>query len=113
VIHPCSVLYDDEKYGLSLIGIAATTTNVILTYLRYDHVGGFDQFPNTRFHLQDREMAFATGRNMTTREQSHSFTPRHIASQAPSPRTVMVSSASTSASLSSESSTIRFEMSGP
>jgi glyoxylase-like metal-dependent hydrolase (beta-lactamase superfamily II) len=66
--------------GLSLIGIdAATTTNVILTHLHYDHVGGFDQFPNTRFHLQDREMAFATGRNMTTHEQSHSFTPRHIA----------------------------------
>jgi glyoxylase-like metal-dependent hydrolase (beta-lactamase superfamily II) len=66
--------------GLALVGIdAATTPNVILTHLHYDHVGGFDQFPNARFHLQDREMAFATGRHMTAPEQRHGFTARHVA----------------------------------
>lgn len=52
---------------------------VVLTHLHYDHVGGFDQFPNAEFHLQDREMAFATGRNMAESEFSHPFTARHVA----------------------------------
>ena len=51
--------------GLALIGIdAATVTDVIVTHMHYDHVGNFDLFPNARFHLQDREMAYATGRYM-------------------------------------------------
>jgi glyoxylase-like metal-dependent hydrolase (beta-lactamase superfamily II) len=66
--------------GLALIGVDATTTpTVILTHLHYDHVGGFDQFPNARFHLQDREMAFATGRHMIESEFGHPFTARHVA----------------------------------
>jgi glyoxylase-like metal-dependent hydrolase (beta-lactamase superfamily II) len=66
--------------GLAMIGVdAATAPEVILTHLHYDHVGGFDQFPNAHFHLQDREMAFATGRNMSDSEHSHAFTARHVA----------------------------------
>lgn len=42
----------------------AAVQDVILTHLHYDHAGNLDQFPAARFHLQDREMAFATGRNM-------------------------------------------------
>jgi glyoxylase-like metal-dependent hydrolase (beta-lactamase superfamily II) len=37
-------------------------SDVILTHLHYDHAGGLSAFPNARFHLQDAEMAFATGR---------------------------------------------------
>lgn len=58
---------------------AASVADVIITHLHYDHVGGFDQFPNARFHVQDREVAFATGRHMTTPSQQHAFTPSHIA----------------------------------
>jgi glyoxylase-like metal-dependent hydrolase (beta-lactamase superfamily II) len=66
--------------GLSLIGIdAATMPDVVITHLHYDHVGGIDQFPNARFHVQDREMNFATGRHMTHSEFSHPFTARHVA----------------------------------
>ena len=66
--------------GLALIGIdAATVSDVIITHLHYDHVGGFDQFPSARFHIQDREVGFATGRHMTTPAQQHGFTPQHIA----------------------------------
>jgi glyoxylase-like metal-dependent hydrolase (beta-lactamase superfamily II) len=66
--------------GLATIGVdASTAPDVILTHLHYDHVGGFDQFPNASFHLQDREMAFATGRNMADTEYSHAFTARHVA----------------------------------
>jgi glyoxylase-like metal-dependent hydrolase (beta-lactamase superfamily II) len=66
--------------GLALIGVdASTAPTVVLTHLHYDHVGGFDQFPNARFHLQDREMSFATGRHMIDSQQSHAFTARHVA----------------------------------
>ncbi|MCC7428482.1 MAG: N-acyl homoserine lactonase family protein [Alphaproteobacteria bacterium] len=51
--------------ALRLIGIEpGTVEEVILTHLHYDHVGGFAWFPRARFHLQDREMAVATGRHM-------------------------------------------------
>ncbi len=43
---------------------ASDIEDVIITHMHYDHIGNFDLFPNTRFHLQDREMAFATGRQM-------------------------------------------------
>jgi len=39
-------------------------TSVILTHLHYDHAGNLDLLPRARFHLQDSEMAFATGRCM-------------------------------------------------
>lgn len=52
--------------GLKLLGVdPATIEDVIITHLHYDHVGNFDVFPNARFHLQDSEVAFATGRYMT------------------------------------------------
>ena len=51
--------------GLKLLGIdAATVEDVIITHLHYDHAGSVEDFPNAQFYLQDREMSFATGRNM-------------------------------------------------
>jgi len=51
--------------GLKALGVDAdTVADVIITHLHYDHVGNFDLFPAATFHLQDREMAFATGRHM-------------------------------------------------
>jgi glyoxylase-like metal-dependent hydrolase (beta-lactamase superfamily II) len=53
--------------GLALLGVdAAAVEDVIITHLHYDHIGNFDLFPRARFHLQDREMAYATGRYMAT-----------------------------------------------
>jgi glyoxylase-like metal-dependent hydrolase (beta-lactamase superfamily II) len=52
--------------ALTTLGVdAAEVPDVIITHLHYDHVGNFGLFPHARFHLQDREMAFATGRQMT------------------------------------------------
>lgn len=66
--------------ALATIGIdAATATDVIITHLHYDHIGGHYEFPQARFHVQDREMAFATGRHMTHRGLNHAFTASHIA----------------------------------
>src|SRR5688572_28694624 len=51
--------------GLRTLGIeAAAVEDVLVTHLHYDHIGNFDLFPAARFHLQDSEMAFATGRHM-------------------------------------------------
>jgi len=53
------------REGLAALGIAPeAVANVIVTHLHYDHCGNHDLFPNARYHLQDREMAFATGRCM-------------------------------------------------
>jgi glyoxylase-like metal-dependent hydrolase (beta-lactamase superfamily II) len=60
--------------GLKLLGVdAAAAENVILTHLHYDHVGNFDLFPRARFHLQDAELAYATGRYMATEFFSYAY----------------------------------------
>jgi len=41
--------------------------DVVLTHLHYDHAGSLSAFPNARFHVQDAEMAFATGRAVCDR----------------------------------------------
>ena len=43
---------------------ASDVRNVILHPDHHDHVGNFGKFPNARFHLQEREMAYATGKYM-------------------------------------------------
>ena len=51
--------------GLQMIGIDANRVeDVIVTHLHYDHAGDLSAFPNAKIYLQDREMAFATGRHM-------------------------------------------------
>ncbi len=51
--------------GLRAIGIAPEAVeNVIVSHLHYDHTGNYDLFPRARYHLQDTEMAYATGRCM-------------------------------------------------
>ena len=50
--------------------------DVIVTHLHYDHIGNFDLFPAAQFHLQDREMAYATGRHMATPFFSHAYRAR-------------------------------------
>lgn len=41
-----------------------TIRDVIITHLHYDHAGNLGLFPQARFHLQEREMSFATGKHM-------------------------------------------------
>lgn len=39
--------------------------DVVLTHLHFDHAGCLDLFANATFHLQDSEIAYATGRAMS------------------------------------------------
>jgi glyoxylase-like metal-dependent hydrolase (beta-lactamase superfamily II) len=51
--------------GLAALGVAADKIEtVIVSHLHYDHCGNYDLFPRARYHLQDREMDYATGRCM-------------------------------------------------
>lgn len=51
--------------GLAAIGIRhEEVEDVIITHLHYDHCGNNHLFPKARFHLQDSEMEYATGRCM-------------------------------------------------
>jgi glyoxylase-like metal-dependent hydrolase (beta-lactamase superfamily II) len=60
--------------GLALIGVDVNTVkDVIITHLHYDHVGTFDSFPIAQFHLQDDEMAYATGRHMRHKQFNHGY----------------------------------------
>jgi glyoxylase-like metal-dependent hydrolase (beta-lactamase superfamily II) len=62
------------KEGLALLGVDADQVEqVIVTHLHYDHVGTFADFPRAQFHLQDAEMAYATGRHMRHGCFSHGF----------------------------------------
>src|SRR5262245_24615217 len=60
--------------ALGTLGVdARAVTDVIITHLHYDHVGNFARFPRARFHVQEREMAFATGRHMQYPFFAHGF----------------------------------------
>ncbi len=60
--------------SLKLVGVdPREVRDVVLTHMHYDHVGNFDKFPNARFHLQAREMAYATGKYMRYPSLGHSY----------------------------------------
>lgn len=66
--------------SLKLIGVEPEAiADVIITHLHYDHVGNFHKLPNARFHLQEREMAFATGRHMRYPYFGHGFEADDVA----------------------------------
>lgn len=64
----------DPIEGLGRIGIAAESVrDIVLTHLHWDHAGNIDRFPEARVHLQDSEIAFATGRCMCDGEHRYPF----------------------------------------
>jgi len=51
--------------ALRALGIeAADVKDVVLSHMHWDHAGHWAEFPKARFHLQDAEMAYCTGRCM-------------------------------------------------
>src|SRR6202047_3637389 len=65
--------------ALERFGVAADSIrDIVVTHLHYDHAGNLDRFPNARFHLQDREMSYATGRCMCTGLLRHPFSVEHV-----------------------------------
>ena len=65
--------------ALARFGVRAEAIrDVVVTHLHYDHAGNLDLFPNARFHLQDREMSYATGRCMCHGVLRHPFSVEHV-----------------------------------
>lgn len=51
--------------GLKAIGIApGTVEHIVISHMHYDHAGNYDLFPRARYHVQDAELAYCTGRCM-------------------------------------------------
>lgn len=67
------------REAVQLVGVdPAGVEDVVITHLHYDHVGDFGAFPKARLHLQDREMAYATGRYMTHPRLQTPFDVEHV-----------------------------------
>lgn len=65
--------------ALALVGIdAAQVREIVITHLHNDHVGTLPEYPNASFHLQDAEMAFATGRHMCCQVFNRGYEPDHV-----------------------------------
>ena len=65
--------------GLRRIGIRADAVDdVIITHMHYDHAGNLPLFSRARFHIQDREMAYCTGRCMCHDTLSWGIEPGHV-----------------------------------
>jgi glyoxylase-like metal-dependent hydrolase (beta-lactamase superfamily II) len=56
IIHPVGE-------GLQALGIVPDQVDHA-THMHWDHAGNYDLFPNARYHVQDTEMAYCTGRCM-------------------------------------------------
>jgi glyoxylase-like metal-dependent hydrolase (beta-lactamase superfamily II) len=55
-------MFREPAEALALVGIdAASVQDVVVSHFHWDHAGGWDAFPAARFHIQAREMAYATG----------------------------------------------------
>ena len=66
--------------GLEAIGLDHEKIgDVIVSHMHYDHVGNHTLFPNATFHIQDREMAYCTGRCMCHDELRMAFEPGDVA----------------------------------
>ena len=60
--------------GLKMIGLDPDKVeDVIISHMHFDHAGNHTLFPRARYHLQDTEMAYCTGRCMCHHALRHPF----------------------------------------
>lgn len=65
--------------GLAMVGVdAAKVQDVVVTHLHYDHAGTLNDFPEATFHIQDKEVNYATGRHMCHDTFGHAYTADHV-----------------------------------
>lgn len=65
---------------LRRIGIHADAVeDIVITHMHYDHAGNIGAFPRARLHLQEKEMAYCTGRCMCHAAMRGPFEGRDVA----------------------------------
>jgi glyoxylase-like metal-dependent hydrolase (beta-lactamase superfamily II) len=65
--------------ALARLGVPPeSVTQTVITHLHNDHAGTVRDFPNAKFHLQDHEMRYATGRYMTNETFSRAYEVDHV-----------------------------------
>ena len=65
--------------GLAAIDVdPKDVSDVVITHMHYDHAGNMALFPRARFHVQDAEMAYCTGRAMTHPHLSAFFEAENV-----------------------------------
>jgi glyoxylase-like metal-dependent hydrolase (beta-lactamase superfamily II) len=65
--------------SLSLLGTdASSIEDVIITHLHYDHAGNLKKLPRARFHVQDDEVDYATGRCMCHPVMRHAYSVEDV-----------------------------------
>lgn len=52
--------------------------DTVITHAHYDHAGNTRLLPKTQFHLQEREMAFATGKEMRHAFMRNAYDPADV-----------------------------------
>jgi glyoxylase-like metal-dependent hydrolase (beta-lactamase superfamily II) len=71
----------EPREGLAMIGVdAAKVRDVVITHMHYDHAGTLEDFPAAKFHVNDLELKFTTGRFMCHGPFRHSYEPDHVCS---------------------------------
>ena len=59
--------------GLKRLGVEPDKIeDIIISHMHYDHCGNIDMFPRARYHVQDKEMHFCTGRCMCHKQLRNS-----------------------------------------
>jgi len=67
--------------GLAALGIKPDDIkDVIVSHMHFDHCGNYNLFPHAQYHLQDREMEYATGRCMCHAQLRNSYEEDYIVS---------------------------------
>ncbi len=68
------------REALAMLEVEADKVqNVIVTHMHYDHAGTLDDFPAAKFHIQELEMQYVTGRHMCHDVFAHAYTGDHVA----------------------------------
>ncbi len=69
----------DPVDAVRMLGVdPAAVSDVVLTHLHFDHAGSLSAFPSARFHVQEQEVAYATGPNMNHQFLNSAYSPDHI-----------------------------------
>jgi glyoxylase-like metal-dependent hydrolase (beta-lactamase superfamily II) len=60
--------------GLKIAGFDPNAIeDIVITHMHYDHCGNHSAFPRARYHVQEREMAYCTGRCMCHSTLRHPY----------------------------------------